>query len=181
MTILTPYTQQDYVSGLVKLQPKGKIWEGFNDESTYMYKTLYAFAQSFQQVDQDACEVIDEVFPATSTNLLPIWQETLGLSAGSDSIEQQRSKVVAKLTQEASLARTYYINYAKQLGYEIDIIEYSGIVAGIFRCGDSVGTTDNYTYQFDITIVGNDVGNLKSYMEIIMPAYIKVYYLNTSN
>lgn len=155
MTILTPYTQKQYVEQLAKLFPSGKLWEGYTDSSTYQYKTLEGYATVFSEQDTNACELIDELFPSTSTNLLPIWQETVGLEAGTDSLQEQRNKVVAKLTQQGSLARSYYINYAKQLGYDIDIIEYSGIICGIYRCGDSVGTTDDYSYQFDITIVSS--------------------------
>lgn len=178
--ILTPYTKEQYKQGLINLLPKGKLWESFR-ENTYLNKILGAFSLSFQQIDVDACEVIDEVFPGTTTNLLPVWQETLALfPENGESIEQQRAEVVAKLTQTASLARSYYINYAKQLGFNIDIIEYSGIISGIYRCGDTVGTCDDYSYQFDITITTDgDIERLQSYLEPILPAYISTYYLNT--
>ena len=179
MTILAPYTPAQYVDGLRNLLPQGLMWESFKNPYTYMYKTLAAFASSFSDLDQGLCEVIDEVFPATSTNLLPIWQETLGLEAGTDTLEQQRQKVVAKLTMEASLSRQYYINYAKQLGYEIIIKEYGAVIPGIYRIGDSVGTTDDYTYEFQITIIGKNAQELQQYLQNILPAYIQTFYVNT--
>lgn len=178
--ILTPFTLENYKQGLINLLPKGKLWDSFR-ENTYLNKILEGFSYPFQQIDNDACEVIDEVFPGTTTNLLPVWQETVGLVASEgETIEQQRAEVVAKLTQTASLARSYYINYAKQIGFNIDIIEYSGIISGIYRCGDTVGTTDDYTYQFDITITTDgNIQQLQEYLKPILPAYISVYYLNT--
>lgn len=153
MSILTPYTQKQYKQGILKLLPKGKLWDSFREDTTYLNKIIEAFSFSYQQIDEDACSVIDEVFPGTTENLLPIWQETVGLTATDETIKRQRAEVIAKLTQTASLAKAYYISYAEQLGFDIDIKEYSGIISGLYRCGDTVGTCDDYTYQFDITII----------------------------
>lgn len=179
MTILTPF--KEYKQGIINLLPKGKLWDSFSEKGTYLNKIIEGFSFPFQQMDNDACDLIDEVFPGTSTNFLPVWQETLGITpSDGETLEQQRNEVVAKLTQTASLARSYYINYAKQLGFEIDIVEYSGIISGIYSCGDTVGTTDDYSYQFDITIeTTGDIQKLSSYLSEILPAYINVYYLNT--
>lgn len=170
--------QQEYFTALQQLFPTGRAWN--TEDDTYLRRSLMAFSSMCNYVDQQSAEVVNECFPQTSTNLLPIWQETLALTAGTDTIQEQRSKVVAKLTQEGSLTRQYYINYAKQLGFTITIQEYGAVIPGVFRMGDTVGTTDDYSYEFQITIhTTGDIDSLKSFLDPLLPAYIQTFYVNT--
>lgn len=181
--IIKGYNQNDYYKGLMNLLPNGKAWP--KNQKSVMGDLIYCYASMFSQTDDILTGSIDEVFPATTTQLIEEWQKTLGLPdkcvSNDSSIESKRSQVIARLTATGSISNSYYINYAKQLGFDIDIIEYGGIISGIYRCGDSTGTCDSREYEFDITI---NVKNTSDYsllvceFQDIMPAMIRVWYVN---
>lgn len=71
-----------------------------------------------------AGRLLDQIFPDTADALLPDWERVCGLTPGAeDSLQLRRSRVVAKLREQGSLRRSYYIEMAAQLGYTITITE----------------------------------------------------------
>ncbi|KAB8122189.1 DUF2313 domain-containing protein (plasmid) [Komagataeibacter medellinensis] len=182
MTILQNYTQPEYVQGLKNLLPTGFAWP--KDEASLLNQIAQGFSFAFQDMDILSCETIDEVFPGTSTVLLPIWQETLGITDVPTDIQEQRNQVVALLTATGAISNSYFINFAKQLGYILTIIEYGGIISGVYRCGDSVGTCQDYSYEFDVTFVvhgNNDYTILQNTFAAILPPYVRIYYISDVN
>lgn len=85
-----------------------------------------------------------DAFPASTYNLLPEWEETLGLPdpcAGEQpTIEQRRAQVVARLVDVGGQSVSYFIALAATLGYAITITEFSpfrfGMSFGLPLCGD---------------------------------------------
>ncbi|GAN84035.1 putative phage tail protein [Novacetimonas hansenii] len=182
--ILQTFTEQgySYPQAFKNLLPTGFAWP--KDEDTFLNDFAKAIGLVFEDMDTLSCETIDEVFPGTTTVLLPMWQETLGITPEpTQTIEEQRQQVIAMLTATGSISNSYFINLAKQLGYEMTIIEYGAIVAGIYRIGDEVGTTNDYSYEFDVTFVVNnsdDYSVLESTFQSILPSYVKVYYISVN-
>jgi len=184
--ILTSYTTDQYITGIKNTLPSGKAWPKDEPESN-LSLICNAFAQFYNDIDTLSTELIDEVCPVYTEQLLSIWQETYNLPdscvSSSSSTENQRNQLLARMGETGGISNTYYENYAKQLGFQVNIKEYGGIIAGLYRCGDTVGTTDDYTYEFDITIetTSQNYSLLECELSQIMPATTTAYYLTVDN
>ncbi|MEG6417470.1 DUF2313 domain-containing protein [Enterobacter asburiae] len=139
------YTSADYQSALLALFPRGRVWQtGPYNPQTNLAKAL---AKSFQRVDASAISLLAGGFPATALELLPEWEESLGLTDNCTigetyTIERRRQAVVARLVGKGSLSKQFYIDLAKTLGYEITIDEYRQARSGFSVCGEALNGQD---------------------------------------
>ena len=119
----------DYLAQLKALLPRGLAWG--RGASTYLSMLLGAFAQLFAMDDARAMDLIEEADPRTTYALLPEFEQAFCLSAFSVvdgsalSIEQRRSKLVAKYTGRGGQSRAYFIALAARLGFVVTIEEFS--------------------------------------------------------
>jgi uncharacterized protein YmfQ (DUF2313 family) len=81
-------------------------------------------------------------FPATTVQLLPEWQLSLGLPdpcAGSDpTLQQEQQQILARFIAGGGQSADYYIQFAATLGYTITITEFAPFRAGINAAGQPV-------------------------------------------
>ncbi|MFJ5378118.1 YmfQ family protein [Pectobacterium sp. CHL-2024] len=136
---MSQYDVDDYTHALQNLMPTGMAWP--RSVNGIQYALLRALAQSFHATDVTAHELLTGAFPATATMMLPEWEATLGLPddcAIGDivTIEQRRQAVVTKLLSTGGQSKTYFIELAAMLGYEVTITEYRQARAGLSVCGD---------------------------------------------
>ncbi|MCE5274870.1 MAG: DUF2313 domain-containing protein [Deltaproteobacteria bacterium] len=76
-------------------------------------------------------QLLAEIFPEQANELLTDWERVCGLTPGaSDTLQLRRQKVVAKLREQGSLCRNYYIELAAYLGYTITIEELASGAEG---------------------------------------------------
>ncbi|SUY95377.1 phage tail protein [Citrobacter freundii] len=106
-----------------------------------------ALAKSFQRVDASAISLLAGSFPATALELLPEWEESLGLPDNCTigetyTIERRRQAVVSRLVGKGSLSKQFYIHLAKTLGYDITIEEFRQARAGFSVCGEAINGDD---------------------------------------
>ncbi|MGS1033322.1 putative phage tail protein [Burkholderia glumae] len=82
-------------------------------------------------------------FPSTAVELLPEWEAALGLpdpcAGESPSLAQRQAQVVARFTNNGGASIAYFVNYAKTLGFDIGISEFTPFRAGQQAAGDSCG------------------------------------------
>jgi len=71
------FTTSDYQSALLAHLPRGRVWQTGPDNP--LTKLSQALATSFQRVDASAMSLLTGGFPATALELLPEWEESLGL------------------------------------------------------------------------------------------------------
>ena len=84
-------------------------------------------------------ELLKEMFPDQSYELLPGWERVCGLTPGSDdTLQLRREMVIKKLRELGGLSRPYFIQLAASLGYTITIEELRPFMAGIGRAGDAL-------------------------------------------
>lgn len=139
------YTLSDYQSALLAHFPRGRAWQtGPDTPQTNLAKAL---AKSFQRVDASAISLLAGGFPATALELLPEWEESLGLPDNCTigetyTIERRRQAVVSRLVGKGSLSKQFYIHLAKTLGYEITIEEFRQARSGFSVCGESINGND---------------------------------------
>ncbi|HVB67991.1 MAG TPA: putative phage tail protein [Acetobacteraceae bacterium] len=127
----------DIVGALQRLMPRGRIWR--RDPDSVQSQVWGALAQTYVRLTARDNNLLVDAFPATTVELLPEWQATLGLPdpcAGPlPTIEQEQAQVVARLVGRGGASVPYFIQFAANLGYAITITLFKP-----FRFGDPFGT-----------------------------------------
>jgi len=87
--------------------------------------------------ERSAQGVLNGVTPFTAAALLSDWECVLGLSvSNSMTIQARRKQIMAKLNETGGLSRSYFIQLAKSLIYEISIDEPEPFRCRRNRCDD---------------------------------------------
>lgn len=138
------YSIDDFHQALRNLIPRGRAWD--KETGSVPDQTLGVFAPSFQRSALAAVDLIADSFPATALDLIPEWQETLGLpdpcAGPAATVQQQRRQIVARLTNSGGQTAAYYITFAAALGYTITITNDAPFRCGQSTAGQHVGSQD---------------------------------------
>ena len=131
-------TASDFLAAFQRLMPRGPIWP--RDLDATQTQVLSALQPTYVRSTNAANALLVDAFPATAVNLLPEWENTLGLPdpcAGIDPlISDRQAHVVARLTSRGgNMSQDYYTSFAKKLGYDITITQYAPFRAGVSRAG----------------------------------------------
>ena len=121
-----PYSSDDYLAALQALLPRGAAWS--RDADATLTKVLRGLGANFADTTARANNLLVVAFPATVDDLLPEWNETLGLPGltgytGSD-LPTQQAQVVAALTATGGQSAAYFVSLAGALGIPIQINGY---------------------------------------------------------
>jgi uncharacterized protein YmfQ (DUF2313 family) len=148
------FTQSDYGAALSALRPRGRVWP--TDPDSVQVQTLTACAGSFERLDAGAQNLLVDAFPATTVDLLPEWQSSLGLPdpcvGPGATLQQSQAQVVARLTGIGGVSRADYIAYAAALGFTISIVTYTPFRCGFGTCGSPLGGPDwAFAWGVDVT------------------------------
>lgn len=137
-------TSESFLRTLQGLLPRGRAWT--REMDTDITKFLLAVADEICRVDTRANDLIREIDPKQSIELLEDFERLLDLpdecTGEATSIAQRRNEVVLKLTSQGAINRQFYIDLAAQLGYTITIYEYRQFRAGLSNAGDPVSNGD---------------------------------------
>lgn len=126
-----------------KLFPTGWAFK-FGKNSTLL-KLTNALAEEPARIEERADDMVDEVDPFTTFELLPSYERFLGLPDECDpkdvdlSIYERRVRVIQKLTTGGGQSKAFFKLIAQQLGYDADIIDvtnFKDFRAGAARAGD---------------------------------------------
>lgn len=124
--------------------PRGRAWP--DDSDSAMAKTLSGYCPSMERTNARSNALIDEAFPATSIELVPEWESSLGLpdtcTGEVSTLQARRSQIVAKLTGTGGQSKAYFINHAANLGYTVTIQEYSPFRVGQHSMGGTLGDSE---------------------------------------
>lgn len=114
-------------------------------------------------------QLLVEAFPGSTYELLSEWEATLGLPdpcAGvQPTLEGRRAQVVARISAVGGQTIQYFVDYAKSLGYDITITEYTA-----FKFGDAFGSplnSEDWAYTLQVNAPLNSV----SYFEFGASAF----------
>lgn len=134
------YSANDFAQALQALMPFGKVWP--RDPGTIQSQVLSGLAAIYERNSDRAQNLISDAFPASTFELLPEWEETLGLpdpcAGTSPTIQQRRNQVVARFANSGGQSAAYYINFALNLGYAVTVRQYAPFRCGQSRAGDSL-------------------------------------------
>ena len=132
----SPHTHQDWTQSTVFRLPTGLAWN--TDPNSGYQQTLACFSNAFQQVEVVAGELMVDAFPASTVQLSPEWQDTLGLpgpcTVSYDSDAQAQAAIVAQLGDRGGCSLQYFTNLCTGLGYYVRVMEFKPA-----QVGDPVG------------------------------------------
>ncbi len=144
-----------YFEKLKQLLPKGPIWDiQENDE------LLKGLSKGFQRIHEWFDELLMQANPLTTTSLLKRWEKIVGLpdecafQSANKTFYSRKASVITKLSYIGEQNIDFYKNLAKNLGYEIEIIEYKPFIAGLSRCGQNLNGPHNVRYCWTYRIKG---------------------------
>lgn len=127
------FTTSDFVTALQNLLPRGRAWP--RDLESLMAKTLTGLAPTYSRLAARDNQLIVEALPASTTELLPEWEETLGLpdpcAGPTPTIDERRAQVVARFSNTGGQSAAFFIAYALVLGYTITITVYTPYTFGM--------------------------------------------------
>lgn len=87
-----------------------------------------------------AADLLHELFPGSTSELIDAWERVYGLVPGFDGLLQLRqNRIIQKMRELGRLDRTYFIQLAAALGYQIVIEELCPFMAGWSCAGDELG------------------------------------------
>lgn len=141
---------------LRRLFPRGKAWENVNTSDSTIYKLLSSLSLEFCRVDERAKELIREVDPTSTFELLEDWERLLGLPDSCDpeedkTLEERRRRVLQVLTTQGGQNEQFYKELAANFGFDVDVIsaeDQPPFTAGS-RAGDRL-TNGTWRYAFVI-------------------------------
>ncbi|TJZ78798.1 YmfQ family protein [Chitiniphilus eburneus] len=142
-------TAEDYRQQLSALLPLGLAWPREPDST--LQRVLGAFGAGLAGVDSRSNELLRETYPPTSYELLADWERIAGLPdecslLGSQTVQERRNAVAAKLAATGGQSRNYFINVAARYGHpNATITEYRARRYGHSRLGQRYG---GWRWQF---------------------------------
>jgi uncharacterized protein YmfQ (DUF2313 family) len=132
MSSLPSFSAADYLTQFQRLLPRGRIWH--RGIGRVQDADLLTLMPTWARLHVRLNDLIDEMFPCSTQELLPEWEATLGLPdpciGDLDSVQQRVRAVCAKFAARGGQSKPYYIAVAAALGFEIQIHEFTPFVAG---------------------------------------------------
>lgn len=116
----------DYKNQLIALLPVGGIWPSPQVVNN-LTQLLDALAEELARIDGRIQNLVNEVFPNTTVEMITDWERNTGLpfkcTGALETLQQRRAAILSVLTIERSLSAMYYIELASRLGFDITIDE----------------------------------------------------------
>jgi len=135
---------EDYAAALLSLLPTGPAWP--RDDDATIPAVARGLSDRAAAIHQRAADLLAEVWPGTTVELLAEWEASLGLPdpcvGPGQSTTQRRAAVMARLTAVGGQSIPYLVSVAAALGYAITIEEHQPAAAGILRAGAPLGGED---------------------------------------
>lgn len=150
---------------LKALLPKGVAWP--QDQGTVMDSLLAALAEEPARVMHQAEQLRKELIPSRSRELLPQWEQTLNQQPAQQSLTARQASVSQQLRAVGTLNPQYYVEIARQLGYQITLTEHQPCRAGVVSAGQPVNgagwahatTVNAPTTTARLMVAGDGVGH----------------------
>lgn len=128
-----------YTKLLKKLLPLGRAWDDIREDALNLFPGL---ATEFCRVQDRASDLLDEIDPGTSTNLLTDWEMLLGLpdecTPDNVDLNERRQQARQKLAAVGGISAAFYEQVAENLGFEAFVSDAHPFRVGRSRVGDAL-------------------------------------------
>lgn len=130
---------EEYIKQIQRYLPRGYAWDAKVDPATNLYKLLQAVADEAARVDCRGCDLLDEVDPRTTFELLEDWERVLGLpdhcTEQGTTLQERRNAVLWKLNLLGGQSKQFFIDLMAYFGFQITITEFRPFRAGLSTAG----------------------------------------------
>ncbi len=123
-----PALDEDAFLGLLQnLLPRGRAWP--READAILTQLLRGLGKRQEAIHSRQLDLLFDAFPSQAAELLPEWEETLGLPdpcAGTDvTFAARQAHVAAHTANRGGQSVPYLVAYAADLGYQITITEFT--------------------------------------------------------
>lgn len=138
----------NFIRLIYNLLPKGWAWNDDPDSDTY--KLIASIAEEFLRVHNRLEDLIIEIDPFQTNELLDDWDAMLGLPAPCwDDLElssaDRRQMIIQTLAALGGANSAYFENLLNNYGFNVTVTPYfSPFLAGISRAGDRLTNGETY-------------------------------------
>lgn len=136
--------ENEYLQQLINLTPPGTALPTENESNWVTF--LSVLARAFALADAHSVLLLNELYPDTTTLLLPNWERVAGIPDEcfdiGETYEIRRLNLIQKLTSRGGQSKAYFIELAASLGYEITITEFRPFRCGISRTSEALCDED---------------------------------------
>lgn len=133
------WTTQDFAGAFARLLPRGRAWPAREDPRGVQAQAIAPLMGTYARLAARDAYLLTDAFPATTDELLPEWELSLGLpdpcAGPSPTLQQRQAQVVARLTGRGGQSVPYYTRFAAALGFTITVTQYAPFRAGRSRSG----------------------------------------------
>lgn len=124
------------------------------DDDTEMHKLLHGMADELARLDARAVDLLREVLPSETIELLTDWERVAGLPDRCNgslelTLQGRRNVLLSKLASTGGQSPQYFIDVAASLGFVVTIEEYRPFRAGMSTAGDSL-TNGDWIYTWTV-------------------------------
>jgi uncharacterized protein YmfQ (DUF2313 family) len=166
-------TRFDYARARQNLLPRGRAWP--RDPDAIMSGVMEAMGATYERSGGSAGAIPADVSPASTTNFVVEWEETLGLpdpcTVANPTLSQRKAAILAKFIASGGQTKDYYIAVAKALGFTITIEETDPYTWVVTAPGVAV-----IPFRLGVNVVGDpfwtlNTTELECRLRAIMPAH----------
>lgn len=95
--------------------------------------------RALDRVTDTASRMLANIYPATVVEMLPAWEHSMGIvSDPAASTGRRIAQIQGRYAGRGDLTARGFVNLAKDLGYEIDVLEPIPLMAGYGAAGDEL-------------------------------------------
>lgn len=124
-------TPEDYLTQFQRLLPRGRIWH--RGLGWVQDVDLLALMPTWARLQLKLNDLITQIFPCTTTEMLPEWEASLGLpdpcTGPLPTLQQRTSAVCGKFAARGGQSMEYFIHLAASFGFNIEIETYHPFTA----------------------------------------------------
>jgi uncharacterized protein YmfQ (DUF2313 family) len=137
MPLLT-YSPKDYALQFMRLLPRGRVWHrGLPLVEDADIETLMP---TWARLQVRLNDLIADIFPCSTTGLLPEWEASLGLPDDCigplPTFQQRQAAVCAKFYSRGGQSVLYFVKLANLLGYDARVVQFAPFRVGMNAAGD---------------------------------------------
>jgi uncharacterized protein YmfQ (DUF2313 family) len=149
------FGDDDYQGAMLALLPQGRVWQ--RELTSVLARMLGALSPTYTRSSDAATQLLVDMDPTLTVNLLPEWEKSLGLpdacTPANPSFSQRQAAVRAKWAARGGQTTAYYIHLALLLGYPgVSIQQYApSRFGGLF--GEPFGG-DAWAFAWLVSIPG---------------------------
>ncbi len=156
----------EFTAMMLAMLPRGAAWP--RDPNSATGRRFSAMAHEFALIDLRADQLINEMLPSRTAELMPDWEEQYNLPGDCitevQTTTQRRNALVSRYKFKGHQKRQMFIDAAAALGYTITITEYSATNPGPqadYNGTPLVGDDWNFVWQINAantTVVPKQLG-----------------------